>query len=117
MVDKYSLGESWQSLSALGVKEIQTFISPLMDTDGADEMTAAFDLWLFNMELTEIIGEKDYTKAIDSVVAICNLLLQKLTVPAVAARKEHLIEFVKADYWVNRTIDKLECVRIQVRDR
>ncbi|MBQ3927026.1 MAG: DEAD/DEAH box helicase family protein, partial [Clostridia bacterium] len=116
MVDKYSLGESWQSLSALGVKEIQTFISPLMDTDGADEMTAAFDLWLFNMELTEIIGEKDYTKAIDSVVAICNLLLQKLTVPAVAARKEHLIDFVKAEYWVNRTIDKLERVRIQVRD-
>ena len=38
------------------------------------------------------------------------------TIPAIAVRKEKLKEFTTPDYWQNMTIDKLEQVRIQVRD-
>ena len=115
-VDKYSAEETWQNLSDYNVKEIELLISPLIDPDSLNEASAYFDLWVFNMELTEIIGEKDYTKSINSVVSICNMLLDKTTVPAIAARKDKLIEFTTAEYWQNITIDKLEQVRIQVRD-
>ena len=115
-VDKYSAEETWQNLSDYNVKEIELLISPLIDPDSLNEASAYFDLWVFNMELTEIIGEKDYTKSINSVVSICNMLLDKTTVPAIAARKDKLIEFTTPEYWQNITIDKLEQVRIQVRD-
>lgn len=115
-VDKYSAGETWQNLSDYNVKEIELLISPLIDPNSLNEASAYFDLWVFNMELTEIIGEKDYTKSINSVVAICNMLLSITTVPIIASRKEKLKEFTTAEYWQNITIDKLEQVRIQVRD-
>lgn len=115
-VDKYSLEETWQSLSDYNVKEIEILITPLIDPDSENEAAAAFDLWLFNMELAEIIGEKDYSKSIESVVGICNRLLNMTTIPAIAVRKEKLEEFTTPDYWQNMTIDKLEQVRIQVRD-
>jgi hypothetical protein len=72
------------------VKEIELLISPLVDPDSLNESSAYFDLWVFNMELTEIIGEKDYTNSIDSVVSICNMLLSITTVPVIASRKEKL---------------------------
>ena len=115
-VDKYSADETWQNLSDYNVKEIELLISPLIDPDSLNEVAAYFDLWIFNMELTEIIGEKDYSKSINNVVAICNMLLSITTVPVIAARKDKLKEFTTAEYWQNITIDKLEQVRIQVRD-
>ena len=115
-VDKYSLEETWQNLSDYNVKEVELLISPLIDPDSLNEAAAYFDLWLFNMELTEIIGEKDYTKSINCVVDICNMLLNITTVPAIAQRKEKLKEFTTAEYWQDMTIEKLEQVRIQVRD-
>ena len=115
-VDKYSLEETWQNISDYNVKEIELLISPLVEPDSLNEEAAYFDLWIFNMELTEIIGEKDYTKSINSVVDICNMLLNTTTVPAVLARKEKLKEFTTAEYWQDITLDKLEQVRIQVRD-
>lgn len=115
-VDKYSLEETWQNLSDYNVKEVELLISPLIDPNSLDEAAAYFDLWLFNMELTEIIGEKDYTKSINCVVDICNMLLNITTVPAIAQRKEKLKEFTTAEYWQDMTIEKLEQVRIQVRD-
>ncbi len=115
-VDKYSAEETWQNLSDYNVKEIELLISPLVDPNGSYEAAAYFDLWIFNMELTEITGVMDYTKSIDAVVAICNKLLDITTVPVIAARKEKLKEFTMPEYWQNVTIDKLEQVRIQVRD-
>lgn len=115
-VDKYSAEETWQNLSDYNVKEIELLISPLVDPDSLNEAAARFDLWIFNMELEEIIGERDYSNSIKPVVSICGRLLEKTSVPAVATRKEKLKEFITPEYWQNITLDKLEQVRNQVRD-
>lgn len=116
-VDKYSSPKNWQYLSVLDVKEIQKQITYLIDPDGDDESSKIFDLWLFNIELAELEGDKDYSKAVQKVTTICQALLDtKLSIPQVMAKKPVLDEAVKSEFWEGVTIDRLEWLREEVRD-
>lgn len=115
-VDKYSEDSSWDYISLYDVKEIKKYIAPLVAPIDDDEKAKSFDLFLLNMELEEIIGEKDYSKAIQKVTSICYVLLDKTTIPMVNAKKDLLNEFVSTTYWSNISVDKLEKVRTELRD-
>lgn len=115
-VDKYSEDLNWDYISLLELKEIKKQITPLIDANSDEETSKYFDLWIFNMELTEIIGEKDYSKAIQKVTTICEKLLDKLSIPSVAAKKEFIKEVLTDEYWKNINITKLEKVRIELRE-
>lgn len=115
-VDKYSEIQSWDYISLYDVKEIKKYIAPLVTSLENDEKAKRFDLFLLNMELEEIIGEKDYTKAIQKVTDICYILLDKTTIPMVNAKKELLNTFVNSIYWSNINIEKLEKVRTELRE-
>lgn len=116
VVDKYSLETSWESLSDFDVKNIKNNITSLIDPLSGDEDSKVFDLWLFNMEFCEILGDKDYSKAISKVVSVGEALLNKLTIPAVKEKQEFIQEVVSSDFWTAISISKLEKVRIELRD-
>ena len=115
-VDKYSVDECWDYVSLIEAKEIKKQITPLIDANSDNEQAKWFDLWLFNMELQEIIGENDYSKAIQKVTTISAVLLDKTTIPAVAHKKEFLKETMSNEFWSNITLSKLEKVRLEIRD-
>ncbi len=116
-VDKYSNIDNWQYLSVLDVNEIKKQVTYLIDPDGDDESSKIFDLWLFNIELSELEGDKDYSKAVQKVTTICQTLLDtKLSIPQVLEKKESLQNACKSSFWEDITIDKLENLREDVRD-
>ena len=115
-VDKYSVEDAWNYLNLIDIKEIKQFITPLVDPDQDDESAKIFDLWILNMELEEIIGENDYSKAIQKVTTICSRLLDMTTIPAINLKKDFLKSVVSNTYWENITISKLDKIRTEVRD-
>ena len=115
-VDKYSDEASWEYVGVLDLKELKKQIVPLADATNDGETAKSFDLWIFNMELAELVGEQDYLKAIQAVTTICSVLLDMTTIPEVAVKKEYLKSVVKNEFWQNITITKLEELREKVRD-
>lgn len=115
-VDKYSKQDNWNYLSILDVKEIKNQLTALVDPDGDDESSKIFDLWLFNIELAKIEGDKDYSQAVQKVRTICGSLLDKLSIPQVMSKKKELEEACSNEFWENLTIDKLEKLRENIRD-
>jgi type I restriction enzyme R subunit len=115
-VDKYSIEKSWEYINPLEAREIKKQLTPLIDPDMADESAKLFDLWIFNMELAYIAGDKDYSKAVQKVTDICSSLLEMLTVPVIAAKKEFLETVLKTEFWENISLTRLEQLRKEVRD-
>lgn len=115
-VDKYSLLDNWNYLSFYEAKEIKKQITPLIDPDLDNESAILFDLWIFKMELEEIIGENDYSKAIQKVTTICAILLNMQTIPQVAAKADFLKQVITNQYWEDICISSLERIRLEVRD-
>ena len=115
-VDKYSLDETWNYISVVDVKEIKNYLTPLIEADSMEEKSHIFDLWILNMELEEIIGENDYTKAITKVTNIATALLDKTTIPQVKAKKDFIESITKEEYWNTISIEKLEKIRVELRD-
>lgn len=115
-VEKYSLDYNWNYIGLIEVKEIKKQITPLIESIVDNEESKYFDVLIFNMELQEIIGEKDYTKAIQKVTTICSKLLDKLTIPDIQNKKDFLLKIKENSYWEGITINKLEKVRTEIRD-
>lgn len=115
-VDKYKTEEAWQYLSVLDVKEIKSQITPLVDPNGDEESSKIFDLWLFNIELAQLEGDKDYSKAVQKVTTICSALLEKLSIPQVKQKQCALEEACTNEFWSSIDVDKLEKLREDVRD-
>ena len=115
-VVKYSDEHAWDYLSIVDVKEIKKFITPLVDSVSMDEKAKLFNLLILKMELEEVIGANDYSKAIRKVIDICSSLLDKLSIPQVAAKKSCLSEFIKNDYWESITVTKLDNIRQEISD-
>ncbi len=115
-VDKYSDAKNWDYISLIELKEMKKQLTPLVDANSDEEQSKYFDLWIFNMELDEIVGDKDYSKAIQKVTTICDALTNKFTIPDVAAKKEFIKEVLKDEFWENISITKLEKVRIELRE-
>jgi type I restriction enzyme R subunit len=115
-VDKYSNDKVWDYIGVLDLKELKKQITFLIDPSADGETAKIFDLWLFNMELTELVGEDDYSKAIQAVTSICSTLLTMTTIPAIAAKKDFLKEVTTDEFWTDITVTKLEKLREEVRD-
>lgn len=115
-VDKYSDEKSWEYIGVLDLKELKKQIVPLADATNDFEAAKTFDLWVFNMELAELVGEQDYSKAIQVVTSICSTLLDMTTIPEIAKKKEYLKTVVRNEFWQEITLTKLEELREQVRD-
>lgn len=86
-VDKYSDIKAWDYIALLELKEMKKQLTPLIDANSDEEESKYFDLWIFNMELEEITGDKDYSKAIQKVTTICDALTDKFSIPEVASKK------------------------------
>jgi type I restriction enzyme R subunit len=115
-VEKYSNETEWNDLHKIKVGQIKSQITYLIESTQDDIYAKIFDAWLFNMELAEIIGEKEYNKAIEKVTTVCYKLLEKTTIPQISAKVDTIKKICTTEFWQVRSLDKLEFVRTEIRD-
>lgn len=115
-VDRFSNETEWNDLHKIKVGQIKSQITYLIESTKDDIDAKIFDAWLFNMELAEIIGKKDYNKAIEKVTTVCFQLLDKTTIPQIQTKVESIKKICTNEFWQDRTLDKLEFVRTEIRD-
>lgn len=115
-VDKYSLDSTWDYIGILDLKELKKQIVSLAEANTDFEQAKTFDLWMFNMELAELVGEQDYSKAVQVVTTICAELLDMTTIPEIAQKKDYLKSVIQNEFWESISITKLEELRQNVRD-
>lgn len=115
-VDKYSDAKTWNYITPLMLAEIKKVITPLVSPNEETSSAKVFDVWMFNMELSHIVGDEDFSKPLQKVTTIIGQLLDMQTIPEIKAKAEILKTFLSTEYWIDITVSKLENVRIQVRD-
>lgn len=115
LVDKYSVESKWTYLSKFDIQEIKNNLTLLVDSDKDIESAKAFDLKVFYIMLSLISEDVVAKRAIEQVVRISQALLEKLSIPQVAEKKELLLEVSTQTYWNNVNVEKLEHLRNEIR--
>lgn len=119
-VDKYSDYATWESVSPLMVKEIKVHITPLLDSglEGFD-LSIAFDIRMLDIELSMLIQGNTgmATRDVKTVRQVAQYLLtEKASIPQVFAKAEQLKTLVSEQFWDAPSLEKLEQLRVEVRD-
>lgn len=114
-VDKYSVESKWTFLSKFDIQEVKNNLTQLIDSDKDLESAKAFDLKVFYIMLSLISEEVVAKRAIGQVVQISQALLERLSIPQVAEKKDILIEVLTQTYWNNVNVQALEHLRNELR--
>lgn len=119
-VDKYSDYATWESVSPLMVKEIKVHITPLLDSglEGFD-LSIAFDIRMLDIELSMLVQDNTgmATRDVKTVRQVAQYLLtEKASIPQVFAKAEQLKTLVSEQFWDAPSLEKLEQLRVDVRD-
>jgi len=115
IVDKYSVESKWMYLSKFDIQEVKNNLTLLVDSDKDIESAKAFDLKVFYIMLSLISEDVVAKRAIEQVVRISQALLERLSIPQVAEKKELLLEVITQTYWNNVNVEKLEHLRNELR--
>lgn len=115
LVDKYSLESKWIYLSKFDIQEIKNNLTLLVDSDKDIESAKAFDLKVLYIMLSHFSEDVVAKKAIEQVVRISVALLERLSIPQVAEKKDLLFEVTTQTYWNNVNLEVLEHLRNEIR--
>lgn len=115
LVDKYSVENRWTYLSKFDIQEVKNNLTLLVDSDKDIESAKAFDLKVFYIMLSLISDDIVAKRAIEQVVRISQALLERLSIPQVAEKKELLQEVITQTYWNNVNLEKLDHLRNEIR--
>lgn len=116
LIDKYSNIENWNYLPPLEIQKIKRYLTPLITTDSDIESAKSFDLKVYYIMLS-LIDKKTIAKtAVSHIVSISQTLLERQTIPQVAAKRDLLLQVLTQTYWDSINIEKLEKLRNELRD-
>lgn len=115
LVDKYSLEGKWTYLSKFDIQEVKYNLTLLVDSDKDIESAKAFDLKVLYIMLSHFSEDVVAKKAIEQVVRISQALLERLSIPQVAEKKDLLFEVTTQTYWNNVNLEALEHLRNEIR--
>ena len=115
IVDKYSVESKWTYLSKFDIQEVKNNLTLLVDSDKDIESAKAFDLKVFYIMLSLVSEDVVAKRAIEQVVRISQALLERLSIPQVAEKKELLLEVLTQTYWNKVNVEALEHLRNEIR--
>ncbi len=116
MVTKYREAGAWTYISPIDALEITTVLAPLVVKSTDDEGAKKFDLLVLNIELSLVNPEKRAERSKKDVARIAQSLMEKASIPQVAAKMSIIKEVALSAFWENLTIPNLERVREELRD-
>ncbi len=115
VVDKYSIENKWIYLSKFDIQEIKNKLTLLVDSNNDIESAKALDLKVFYIMLSLVSDDVVAKKATEQIVRISRVLLERLSIPQIAEKKDLLTEILTQTYWNNVNIEKLEYLRNEIR--
>ncbi len=115
-VDKYKLAESWEYVSLVDLNELKAYIAPVLSPTKEDESAKRFDLLILNIQLSLLNKSKKATTSKKSVISVTQALYEKGTIKEVKEKTEVIKEVLTDAFWYELTIERLERVRIELRD-
>lgn len=117
-LDKFRLEAAWAELSEEKVKEIKSFVAPLVEGDEAiDERVKLFDEKMLKIELASLAagGLGGVRQEIAVMRRIAQGLLELGAIEAVRAAAERLKKLASPDFWETASVETLEPLRVCVR--
>ncbi len=114
IVNKYSVDSKWDYLSKYDIQEIKNNLTLLVSTDGDIESAKSFDLKVFYIMLS-LVSDVIAKRAVEQIVVIAKVLLEKTTIPQVAEKVDLLRKLTTQTYWNNINIERLEDLRVNLR--
>ncbi|MBR4265037.1 MAG: DEAD/DEAH box helicase family protein [Bacteroidales bacterium] len=106
---------NWICLSEVDVMRLKE-IAKLVPTESFDESAKKFDIALLNIQLSLLDKTKKAGQSQNLVIEVSKLLEQRSTVPAVMAHIETIKKVQTPQFWQELTSQKLEQVRLELRD-
>jgi len=115
-VDKYRKEDTWTYISGLDAVELKDNIAPLVVSGITDEGMKKYDILLTNIELSYIDADVNAEGSKLRVEDISQALMEKASIPQVAAKMGVIKEVADHHFWETATLDRLEYVRKEIRE-
>lgn len=116
IVDKFRKEEAWVCLSEVDALDLKNQVSPIIIRSVNDNSSLRFDILILNIQLAQILPDHQAGKSIARVKDIAKSLQEKASIQQVKSKIEIINEIAHPDFWKSVTLEKLEKVRIEVRD-
>ena len=116
MVDKFRKEPNWAYISTVDVQDLKDRIAPLLVSDMENEAAKKFDVLLVHIELSMVDVEVTAEGSKIKVEEVAKQLQEKSSIPQVAAKMPLINELVHHDFWEHATLDRLEYVRMELRE-
>ena len=116
VVDKFRKEESWVCLSEIDVLDLKDQIAPIIIRSVTDNSALRFDILILNIQLAKILPEHQAGKSMVRVTEIAKSLQNKATIQQVREKIAIVNEVANPDFWKTAMLDKLEKVRVEMRD-
>lgn len=114
-VDTYRNLANWQDLDAIKLSDIKTYIAPIIQPADKDELARRFDYVMYSIMLGTL-NKTSIAKPVEIVVASCQQLTGKYTIPQVAAQKAIIERILQDNYWEEAGLPDYEQARLALRE-
>ena len=116
VVDKFRKEAAWVCLSEIDALDLKDRIAPIIIRSVTDNSALRFDILILNIQLAQILPENQASKSIIRVADIAKSLQEKASIQQVKNKIGIINEVAHPDFWKAVTLEKLEKVRIELRD-
>ena len=116
VVAKFRKEEAWVCLSEIDALDLKDQIAPIIIRSVTDNSALRFDILILNIQLAQILPDHQASKSMVRVTDIAKSLQEKASIQQVKSKIEIINEVAHPDFWKAATLEKLEKVRIELRD-
>lgn len=115
-VARFKRAESWAALTEVDATLLKADIAPLVTDERDDGKSRLFDALMLNIMLAQVLPDHEADGSIATVVSIANRLQRKASIPAVQQHIATIVEICAPGFWHEPTLQRLEQVRLELRD-
>lgn len=116
IVDKFRKEESWVCLSEIDALDLKDQVAPIIIRSATDNSALRFDILILNIQLAKILPDHQAGKSMVRVTEIAKSLQSKASIQQIREKINIVNEVANPDFWKSAKLDKLEKVRIEMRD-
>jgi type I restriction enzyme, R subunit len=116
IVDAYAKTDNWIYLSPIQAEDVKDAIAPLLVEKADDVAALQFDALILKLQISMVDSTVKAKSCQTNVIGIARKLCEKATIPQVAAKLSLLQEIQTEEFWNEKTLDRLEHVRKEIRD-
>ncbi len=115
-VERFSRPEAWVRLGNADVAELTQEVAGLPSAMATSEEEARrFDLLMLRLQLARLRGDAGFVRLQENVRGIAALLIEKSSIPMVAAQLRWIEDVLSDPWWEDVTVPMLEQVRLRLR--